>query len=337
MPRLASFEDRVADVLRRIRRVEAPIVVAFSGGTDSLALAILVARARPESQLVHIHHGLHPSADSGAEHAANLAEALGLGLAVRLVDGAAICASKHGVEGAARLARYTALAEAAGPGRKIFTAHTADDRVETFIMRLAQGAGIDGLRGPRRSAVICGAHVRRVMLGLWREDTQRIVGEAGMTPWHDPMNDDTHHLRVRIRGDLAPALRDLLGRNALLRSLEQLDDDAQIVARLTRRLLDAATIAQRPGLFVLDRPTLRTFAPAECRSVLRSAIVAAGARPTRDVIEDTWRRISTAGPATLMAHRLRIEIDRSEVRVAAVSNPREALGSESTMDPAENG
>ncbi|HEY4038057.1 MAG TPA: tRNA lysidine(34) synthetase TilS, partial [Burkholderiaceae bacterium] len=133
------------------RRSEAPLVVAYSGGRDSTALLNLLCGLRDERvrgfaspHAVHVHHGLHPDADSWAEHCERQCGALKVPLSVRRVR---VERRRLGVEAAAREARYRALAEAALElsASAVLTAHHLDDRLETFLLQWIRGAGLDGL------------------------------------------------------------------------------------------------------------------------------------------------------------------------------------------------
>ena len=132
-------------------RLDAPLVLAYSGGRDSTALLSLVCRlrearapgfARPHA--VHVHHGLHRDADSWAEHCERQCAALGIEWTVRRVR---VDRRGVGVEAAAREARYRALAEAARElgAAAVLTAHHLDDRLETFLLQWIRGAGLEGL------------------------------------------------------------------------------------------------------------------------------------------------------------------------------------------------
>jgi len=158
---LAAIKSAVDQVLsdnppaprtaRSRSRADAPLVVAYSGGRDSTALLALVCALRDsrahgfaQPHAVHVHHGLHPEADSWVDHCERQCSALKVPLSVRRVR---VERRRLGVEAAARQARYRALAEAAlelGAGA-VLTAHHLDDRLETFLLQWIRGAGLEGL------------------------------------------------------------------------------------------------------------------------------------------------------------------------------------------------
>lgn len=181
------------------------VLVACSGGPDSLALADTVAfcapRAGMRAGLVSVDHGLQ---DGSAERAAAVADwARGAGLdpaeAVRVEVGA-----DGGPEGAARAARYAALDAAAERhgAAAVLLGHTRDDQAETVLLALVRGAGPRGIAGMR---AVRGRY-RRPLLGVARTDTHAACAERGLKPWADPHNEDPRFLRSALR----PALDSLV-------------------------------------------------------------------------------------------------------------------------------
>lgn len=241
-PTRPSLPPAVADTRRAVRdalaaaasAVAGGVVVGLSGGADSLALAAAVAfeapRAGIAARAVVVDHGLQ---EPSAEVAARAAEAArGLGLDAEVVRVSVDEGSSEGLEAAARRARRTALADAAaraGAGA-VLLGHTLDDQAETVLLGLARGAGARSLAGmaPAR-ADEAGLTWIRPFLALPRERTREACAEAGLSPWHDPHNDDPRFARVRVRGRVLPVLEAELGpgiREALARTAEQAREDA---------------------------------------------------------------------------------------------------------------
>lgn len=216
------------------------MVVAFSGGPDSLALLALLAglpdELRPELEAVHVDHGLRPSSGTEAARALELASALGV--PARSVQVAP--EGKGGVEAAARRARYRALAEAAA-GRPVLTAHTADDQAETVLLRLARGAGLHGAAGMRARSSVCGAHVVRPLLGVRRSELHRVVERLGLDPVRDPSNEELHFARNRVRAEVLPVLEAIApgAAAALARFAAQAGEDERYLVRRVARILPA--------------------------------------------------------------------------------------------------
>jgi tRNA(Ile)-lysidine synthase len=179
-------------------------LVAVSGGPDSVALLDLLNRTRDRHRLelvvAHFDHGIHPDSRRVAEAVATFARSLELPHEA----GRAALGARAG-ETSARAARYGWLeATRVRLGAAvIFTAHHADDQVETVLMRALAGSGPAGLAGmsPRAGTVV------RPLLRVRRETLLRYVRARDLPVWLDPANEDPRHLRSWLRCDLLPALR----------------------------------------------------------------------------------------------------------------------------------
>ncbi|WP_460447494.1 tRNA lysidine(34) synthetase TilS, partial [Angustibacter aerolatus] len=181
------------------------VLVAVSGGPDSLALAAATAFVAPRAGLragaVLVDHGLqHGSAEVVAAAAATCTA---LGLAPVRVETVGVAADGSGPEAAARTARYVALervADQLGAGA-VLLGHTLDDQVETVLLGLARGSGTRSLAGmPARRGVL-----RRPLLDVGRDVTHAACAALGLTPWLDPHNADPRFARSRARALLADA------------------------------------------------------------------------------------------------------------------------------------
>ncbi|MGP3533328.1 tRNA lysidine(34) synthetase TilS [Microbacterium sp. RD1] len=207
------------------------VVVALSGGADSLALAAATAFEAPKLGLrpiaVTVDHALQPGSDAVAEHAAEAARSLGLEAhVVRVTVG-----TDGGPEAAARTARYEALAEAARAhgALAVITAHTLDDQAETVLLGLARGSGATSLQGMAAASDLDGTLLLRPLLAVRRDVTRAACAAEGLDPWEDPSNADRRFTRVRARETVLPVLERELGpgiAEALARTAEQLREDA---------------------------------------------------------------------------------------------------------------
>jgi tRNA(Ile)-lysidine synthase len=194
------------------RRVLAPVagmrvVVALSGGPDSVALASLAARIaqadRFDVMLAHVNHGTRPSA--GQDECVALAVAAGLGLPIALAH----LALAEDDEGTLRTARYEALTEIAQRHRAaiVATAHTAEDQAETVLLALFRGTGPDGLAGmPPRRPLAAGIELVRPLLRATRAELATELRTSGLPYAIDPSNADTRYRRNALRAHLS-ALR----------------------------------------------------------------------------------------------------------------------------------
>lgn len=181
------------------------VIVACSGGRDSIALlhAAWVGGYAPHA--VCIDHGLGPHGPAALAHVAAVCAAWEVpfeGVQVEVGEG-------DGPEDAARRARYAALnrASRARGDALVLTAHTADDHLETVLMRFAAGAGARGLAGiPRRRG-----QIYRPWLAVDRETVAAYARAHDLTWFEDPTNASQRFLRNRVRQVLAPALDETFG------------------------------------------------------------------------------------------------------------------------------
>lgn len=202
-----------AEVSRGLDRAGVPagarVAVAASGGADSTALLALCAglagRGRAVPVALHVDHGLRPESPQDAEAARDAAARLGVPFEMRRL------AIEHGagMPARAREARYEALAAMASAqgAAWVLTAHHADDQLETVLLAIARGAGLDGLGGmPARRALAPGVQVARPCLRIARADLRAACAALGLAWREDPGNarDDTP--RGRMRHAVLPAL-----------------------------------------------------------------------------------------------------------------------------------
>jgi len=206
------------------------IVLAVSGGPDSLALMWLAARWRhalsqgPRLLAVTVDHGLRAEAAAEARAVKHLARSLGLSHRTMRWSGAK---PKSGLPAAARSARYRLLAKAAreSGATHILTAHTRDDQAETLLMRLVRGSGIAGLSAMARDSEREGVRLARPLLDVPKSRLIATLKKARLSFADDPTNHDTSFTRPRLR--------------ALMPALAAEGGDARNLARLASRLARA--------------------------------------------------------------------------------------------------
>ncbi len=249
-----------------------PLLVACSGGADSLALAAgaaVVGRRRGlPVRAVVVDHGLQAGSDRVAARVAGQLETLGLPASVVAVG---VAEGGGGLEAEARRARYAALAAAATAGEQILLGHTLDDQAETVLLGLARGSGTRSLAG---MAAVRGPFVRP-LLGLRRADTAAACAELGLEPWHDPHNSDPRFARSRVRDRVLPLLEAELGpgiAEALARTARLARADADLLDEL------AATWRADHPADRLDAAGLAELPPALRHRVLRDWLAENGAR-----------------------------------------------------------
>jgi len=224
---LAPFTDRLVG----LDGLRAPVVVACSGGPDSLALLALAAARDLGPVAVYVDHGLRAESADDARLVAHVAGQLGVvsrSVAVRVDPG-------PNLEARARDARYDALDRVRREldAAVVLVGHTADDQAETVLLNLLRGSASRGLGGMavRRDTVV------RPLLGLRRSDTEAVCAALGLEPARDAMNDDTTFRRVWIRTEVLPALSAGAGRDlvpVLARQAEVLRADSDYLDELAR-------------------------------------------------------------------------------------------------------
>ena len=261
------------------------VLVACSGGADSVALAAAAAFEAPRLGLrvggVTVDHGLQKGSTSRASTVA----ALLIGLGLEPVEVVAVDVSAHsgGPEAAARAARYGALDGVADRLRAstVLVGHTLDDQAETVLLGLARGSGTRSLAG---MAAVSGSPVgaegtdaryRRPLLAVERAVTKAACADLGLPVWDDPQNADPTFTRVRVRSEVLPVLEAALGPGvaaALARTANLARDDADALDRWAAG--SYAEMADVDGS--LDVAALALLPPAVRRRVLRTATLRAG-------------------------------------------------------------
>jgi len=217
-PPMADVRRAVRDAFAEAGLVAGDLVlVACSGGADSLALAAAVAFEGPRAGLnigaVIIEHGLQQATKQVATDTAQVLAGLGYEK-VQVIP--VTVGSDGGTEAAARDARYAALEKAAvGSGAKaVMLGHTLNDQAETVLLGLARGSGLKSLAGmsvvtPAESGA--GFVWLRPLLEVERLTTEAFCSDSGLGFWNDPHNQDSAYTRVRIRTEALPALVKTLG------------------------------------------------------------------------------------------------------------------------------
>lgn len=321
----------VADVVQSVseRRAENPddsfvlqpvnpvrIVVAYSGGRDSTALADALAKLfhRPHQTLIasvtvaHVHHGLSPHADEWAAHAENACRAWDLPLVVQKVYVNKNAAD--GIEAAARDARYKALVAIAKEARAdvIMTAHHADDRLETFLIQWMRGAGPEGLtamtpvRPMEATLDAMDLVLARPWLDVPRTDIETYVKRRRL-PWiEDESNADSRFLRNLLRNEVLPVLDKARAgwRTAAARSVTLVAQSADVMRSIGSDDVDRCRAGN--GLSIAAVLSLPVARQALCiRSWLTEHKVRA---PARSRLTELLRQIRQTHSDSRLAFRL---------------------------------
>ena len=281
---MAALAPAVAACRVAVRRCltglpnDAFVLVACSGGADSLALAAATAfvapRAGLRAGLVSVDHGLQPGSDSRA--AAVAAWGAEVGLAPATAVAVSVDGRPGGPEAAAREARYEALAGAARElgAAAVLLGHTRDDQAETVLLALARGGGPRGIAGMPVRRLIRGVPFLRPFLDVSRAQTGAACADLGLRPWQDPHNADPAYARSRVRAAM-PVLVEALGPDLV----DNLARTASLVAADVEAL-DALAENSRPGVVYedgsLDVASLAGLPTAVRTRLLRDLALRAG-------------------------------------------------------------
>lgn len=281
---------KVAETIHRYRLVEPGdrVLVAVSGGADSMALLQTLADLRQGLELelgvAHLDHQLRGDASrADAAFVEEQAKHLELPFHLEAADVRALAAEAGlSLEMAARRARYDFFRRVAdGYGyRSVATGHTLNDQAETLLLRLARGAGGQGLSGIGRSVELQGLRVIRPLRDVRRDELTRYLRERGAGWREDASNRDLSFLRNRVRHEILPMIRDRLNPRAdeaLARAADLLEaDEAWLEACLDEFEAEVCP-ADRPG--EMDAARLAGLPLAAQRRLVRRWLVGQGVDP----------------------------------------------------------
>ncbi|MCV6594835.1 MAG: tRNA lysidine(34) synthetase TilS [Silicimonas sp.] len=253
------------------------IGVAVSGGSDSLAMLTLMVEAGWPVAAASVDHGLRDGSRGEAEHVARHCASLGVAHDILTWDQPDLSGN---LQDKARQARYRLLAGwalARGIGA-VALAHTMDDQAETFLMRLARGAGVDGLSGMAARREDRGVTWIRPLLTTRRAELRAFLEDRGHSWIDDPSNADPRFDRVKARA----ALSHLEGLGVtpveIARSMANLSHASQ---DLRARAAEIAGRICREGTgdLVFDRAAFRLLSPEMGHRILTKALMYIGAEP----------------------------------------------------------
>jgi len=257
-------------------------LVAVSGGVDSVVLLDALCRLNDilaiDLIVAHLDHALRDVSSDDAAFVATLASERGIPCIARRVEPQEWNdVRRYGMEGAARAIRRRFLLEASYEhgADAIALGHTASDRAETVLYRLARGTGVSGLAAmPAVSKPFV-----RPMLDVSRDDVRAYARERGLSWREDKTNLDLARPRNRIRHELIPQLHRINpeATDAVCRLADLAADAVDIEKELVDRLWSTVSptpggAAHTPGGAALSREAVRSLSPALQRAVLRRAI-----------------------------------------------------------------
>jgi len=253
------------------------VVVAVSGGPDSVCLLDILHELAPEYEITlivaHFDHTLRPPEDQGeTEFVQGLAHKYGYEFHTAKAS-PAIHSAKGSLEERAREQRYSFLEHVRRKTRanKIALGHQLDDQAETVLLRLLRGSGMQGLAGmrPVRDQVFI-----RPLLSVTREEILEYLGEKGLRWMEDSSNLSPNPMRNRIRLELLPLLKTYQPHvtEILARAADTLRLDNDFLEHFSAQWLEAHVVREEIGFLVLPIPPLLQLDPSVQRRVLRAAI-----------------------------------------------------------------
>lgn len=257
------------------------VLVAVSGGVDSIALLRALHELRGEWQLelavAHLDHRMRPDSEKDARFVADYAASLQLPCVCETIDVPHyIQSEKLSPEEGARRARYGFLMRAARQrnAKVIALGHNLDDQVETFFLHLLRGTGLAGLSGI--PPVRCEDDVRyiRPLLGCSREEILAYAHAQRLEYRDDPTNQDVKFLRNRVRWELLPLLRKYNPNvlETVARAEEALRKANQYLQRVAEKEFQQALVRENSEEIALNRHRVSTLEELIQEHVLREAI-----------------------------------------------------------------
>lgn len=273
------------------------VVVGVSGGADSVALLLFLSKIsdpfKLELSVFHLDHMMR--GDESACDAAfvkEIASRLGVAAEIEQADVKSLLnksgLSPQDMARRVRMERLEAFAERQDADR-IALGHTADDQVETFFMRIVQGAGLSGLSGipPVRGRII------RPFLSVWRTEIEAYIAACGFDFRTDSSNFLPVYLRNRVRLKLLPVLEEEFGKSVketVLRIVEALSIDSDYISAQVLKVFDEL------ALVGTRRVTLQIEPLQKLHEALR-----------RGILREAWRRLNPEKQSLSWRHTVDIE------------------------------
>jgi tRNA(Ile)-lysidine synthase len=275
--------DNIANILQRECKLHQgdKLLVGVSGGPDSLCLLHLLYTSGFNLIAAHVNHQLRPEADHEAEVVRQFAAGLSIEFISTKID-VNTYAGEHSlsIEAAARRLRYDYLFYQAErwDAVAVLVAHTADDQIETVLMHLLRGSGLNGLRGMEYYMLPnpWSDHIPlvRPLLTTWREDILGYLAENEIEPVTDLSNLDMTYFRNRLRHELLPILEryNPAVRQNLMHTSMILRDDYSVLQQIVEQAWEVNLARIGPGYLALHRSGILVLPLSIQRYLLRKAI-----------------------------------------------------------------
>jgi tRNA(Ile)-lysidine synthase len=272
-PAQGEIRHAVREILAAHTEPGQKLLIAVSGGADSLALASATVFESKKLKLrvatVTIDHGLQKASAKVTEQTLEKLHQIGI---TEAWSKKVKVGTRGGPEAAARDARYKALESIRIESKSDFIVlgHTANDQAETVLLGLTRGSGSKSLSGMSARS----ERLLRPILSIDRKTTEQFCKDENISPWQDPQNKNLKFLRVRIRKVVLPFLEKQLGNGIfgnLIRTSSHLQEDDQYLSGVAEKAFKK--IAKTSALTVnLDQPGLLKLPAAIRNRVIKSAI-----------------------------------------------------------------
>ncbi len=183
------------------------ILVACSGGVDSVVLAHMLAHAARDKSLITLAHVDHAQHSASKEYAYFVCKTLAPALGVAAVS-ERLTLAEGASEDELREARYAALAQmcARVGATAVYMAHHQDDQLETYLFKVMRGTHPQSLKGLKPDTTVLGVHVLRPLLNVSKEEIIAYAQHHSLSWREDPSNTNTRFARNAIRHELVPLL-----------------------------------------------------------------------------------------------------------------------------------
>ena len=245
-----------------------PIYLAYSGGLDSHVLLHLLSQLQQQQPFdlsaIHIHHGINKNADRWANHCVDCCQQLAIPCHIKKVQ--LTTQKQHGLEAAARVARYQALQQAVPANALIVTAQHQHDQSETLLLQLFRGAGSKGLSAMPVIKPLGHALLLRPLLTVCQQTLQDYAKSQPLNWIEDDSNDDLrfdrNFLRHRILAPLTQRWTSL--HKTLSRVARQQAENEQLLTELAQ--LDGANCYEKQRLVI---PALLKLSSARQKNLIR--------------------------------------------------------------------
>ena len=278
------------------------VAVALSGGSDSMAMALMAKDAGLDMVALTVDHGLREESAAEAAWVARQMEALGIDHEVLIYKGKIPTSN---IEAKARGYRYSLLMRycKAHGIKSLMVGHNAEEQVETFLLNLIRGSGVKGLSAMRPVITQGGIDIVRPLLGVSKEELREYLRARGQEWAEDPSNEDERYQRVKIR-KLAGVFEELgLERDRVLGTIRNLQSADEALSYYTLQAVKNLVLANQGSRIILSSRELERLPQAIAIAAL-GEIISPGKFIRADSVKRALKYILSGRPCTLGGFRI---------------------------------